>query len=291
VPLLVYVPDVEPHVVDGPVSVLDLLPTIADLAGVDLSNDPIEGESLTPQLFYARDAKQRIVFAETNYPDPVRAVVTQDYKLIYNLKANVYQLYDLRKDAWEKTNVWARDAAGATKMKRLLDEWLDRVFFNRDATNEAHALRSRILVKGKPMPRMPVAAEFGALEALGWDGPAGELKAGQTFTVSVYLRARSQPPGNYRFEVEAQVGTTPPIRNEVIPANGLYPTSHWRTDETIRLTFSFKVPDGWPPGPVSLRLRALDERRKPLPVTGPAADGGNRVLLGEVPLVVAAAPG
>ncbi|MFH0903109.1 MAG: sulfatase-like hydrolase/transferase, partial [Pseudomonadota bacterium] len=106
VPLIVYIPDIEPRSVDGPVSPLDLFPTVAQLAGIDISDLSLEGESLVPQLFYRRDANQRVVFAETNWPEPLRAAITQDYKLIYNLKANVFQLFNLKTDPWEKQNLW-----------------------------------------------------------------------------------------------------------------------------------------------------------------------------------------
>jgi hypothetical protein len=287
---MVYIPDIEPHSVDGPTSILDILPTIADLVGVDVSDVPVQGESLVPQLFYARDARQRVVFAETNYPDPMRAAVANDYKLIYNLKANVYQLYDLRKDPWEKVNVWGRDSAGTARMKRVLDEWLDRVFFNRDAGNEAQELRAKIILPGQPTPQTPIEAAFGAISAIGWDSTTREVKPGQPFEVAVYFLPSATPPANYRFEVEAQSGTAAPIRSEVIPANGLYPTTRWRAGEHIKLGFGFKVPKDWQPGPVTLRLRLIDDRRTPVPATGPAAVDGNRALLGSIPLVLATAP-
>src|SRR5262249_10757010 len=55
VPLLVYVPELAPRRVAGVVSGLDAFPTIADLAGIDISDDAIEGQSLVPQLFYGKD--------------------------------------------------------------------------------------------------------------------------------------------------------------------------------------------------------------------------------------------
>src|SRR5690606_10086386 len=53
VPLIVFVPNVEPRVVPGPVSPLDIMPTLIDLCGLEPPpGASFEGESLVPQLFY-----------------------------------------------------------------------------------------------------------------------------------------------------------------------------------------------------------------------------------------------
>jgi arylsulfatase A-like enzyme len=52
VPLLFYVPENEGRVVPGPVSNIDIMPTLADLIGVDIGDPTVEGESLIPQIFY-----------------------------------------------------------------------------------------------------------------------------------------------------------------------------------------------------------------------------------------------
>src|SRR5262249_29257757 len=142
VPLIFYIPDAEPHLVDGPVSGLDIFPTLADFAGIDISDLSIEGESLVPELLYGKDARDRVVFAETNYPDPLRAAISDGWKLIYNLKANFYELYDLKKAPIEKKNVFQADKEGGAKMKALLDEWLDRVYYARDPHSQAQMVRS-----------------------------------------------------------------------------------------------------------------------------------------------------
>lgn len=130
VPLIIDVPNGEPHEVDGAVSSLDIFPTMASLAGIDVSDLHLEGETLVPELFYGRDAEQRVVFAETNYPnnDWQRAAVSQDDKLILHTMSDLYELYDLRVDPEERHNVWTEEghrAAGA-RLRAQLAAWMDR---------------------------------------------------------------------------------------------------------------------------------------------------------------------
>jgi hypothetical protein len=288
VPLLVYVPDIEPHVVDGPVSVIDVLPTVADLAGAPWRDLAIEGESLVPQIFYARDARQRVVFAETNYPEPIRAAIADDYKLIFNMKNNVYQLYDLKKDPWEKANVWQRDAAGTAKMKRAMDEWLERVVYNTDAANEAQDYRAKVILPAPPTPQTRVTAAFaGAIEVMGWDVSTKEVLPAKPFNVVVYVKTLAPTADAWRFDLEAVApdagGAPQSARQEIVPVNGLYPTTRWRPGEMIKLEFTLKGPPSWAPGgTVALRMRALDERRSGVAVTGAAAADGRGAELGSV---------
>ena len=111
--------------IGGAVTNLDIVPTIAELAGIDVHDLSFEGKSLVPQLFYGKEDHDRIVFAETNAPAPQRAAISEAWKLIYYLQSNLYELYDLKADPWEKTNLapknppaMATDEGGARRVAR-----------------------------------------------------------------------------------------------------------------------------------------------------------------------------
>jgi hypothetical protein len=224
-----------------------------------------------------------VVFAETNLPDPIRAAISDRYKLVYHLKANVYELYDLQADPWEKKNLWGRDVAGGEKMKALLDEWLDRVYYARDPGNQAQQVRAAsYLLAGAPKPQHPTSASFGGfLRVLGWDAN-GPFVAGKPFDVTVYLTAARPMQTVYRLEAELRdpelVPPRPAARQERTPAGeGLFPTTKWRPGEFVRETFRLKVPPG-SEGRLRLALRALDPARQPVSTE----DGGAQILLGEI---------
>src|SRR5690606_17427876 len=152
-------------------SPMDIFPTVVDLLGLDLGDHHLEGESLVPQLFHGRDATDRVVFAETNYPKEIRAVITASHKLVYKLKDNLYELYDLAADPAEQNNLWPRgDVAAFERHKRLLDDWLERVFYQRDpVANQAIRKLGDVLLDGPPNPERPAEGTLddGAIEIIG----------------------------------------------------------------------------------------------------------------------------
>ena len=105
VPFIIYVPNNPPHLIDGAVTTLDIIPTVAELAGINVKDLSFEGRSLVPQIFYGKADPKRIVFAETNAPQPQRAAISEAYRYIYYLQNNVAEFYDLKADPRQLTNL------------------------------------------------------------------------------------------------------------------------------------------------------------------------------------------
>jgi choline-sulfatase len=295
VPLIVFVPNIEPRTVPGAVSPLDLVPTLIDLCGLPVPRGAeFEGESLVPQLFYQQDAHKRVVFAETNAPRPLRAAVTSKYKLVYDLKANVHELYDLAADPWEKKNVWLTDKAGFETMKGYLDDWLERVYYARDpAANQAMNKLGEYLLDKAPSPAHKttgVGFDDRAIEVLGFD-LAGEARAGDKVEVSLYFRAARRPSGDFLMQLVAfppgAAAAEAPSRSPAkMAGGGLLPTSRWRDGEHVRERIKLRIPDGWPAGSAELGLRLTRPAGKSAPShSGPTHPKESDVLLlGNIPI-------
>jgi arylsulfatase A-like enzyme len=282
VPLIFHVPDLEPRRVAGAVSPLDIMPTLAELASIDISDLSIEGRSLVPELFYGRDSKERVVFAETNWPDPLRAAVSRGYKIILNLKSNTYQLFDLRNDPREQNDVWTKETAAGKWMKDVLDEWLDRVYFSRDGTSQAQQQRSTVLLRTAPKPETHVDALAGrAIEVLGWDVDGGPHVPGGDVALTVYFHTASVTDQSWRIEVSLDGTQSKQVK---LPADGTFPTNRWRAGEYERETFRLHIPPEVRGGAVVPILRWLSEGDRVVPVQGPSTLGGERVTLGPIPL-------
>jgi arylsulfatase A-like enzyme len=300
IPLIFYVPDNEPQRLGGIVSNLDIFPTLAQLAHQDVSQLHLEGRSLVPEIFYGRQDKDRVVFAETNYPVPQRAAVSNHYKLIYNLKNNVYELFDLTTDPWEHKNVWGRDTKGSQQMKGALDDWLDRVYYSRDESNQAQTFRDTILLDQRPTPAHPISdltIDGGSLAVLGWDSKPASGQPGGALAVTVYFETKVVPPHDLRFELSleqpAQAAASPgapavPARQlarlEKVPLDGAFRTSRWKVGDLVKLEYQFKLPANLAVDKgVQVWLRALDARRTPVPLVGSGVDpSGNRASLGDL---------
>lgn len=124
--------------VSAPVSHVDLLPTVLELAG--LPTPPIlEGESFVPLLAGKRDMA-RDVFIEFNRYEidhdswggflPIRCIVSGKYKLAINL-LDSDEMYDLERDPAEVENL-VNSPACASVRDELHDRLLDWMYEKRD---------------------------------------------------------------------------------------------------------------------------------------------------------------
>ncbi len=112
VPLLVHIPSVSPRRIAVRRSLIDLVPTILDLARVPApepgSADSLSGQSVLPEVLGVPGAETgRIVFvdmAEGPFNEDRQAFIENDLKLITAF-GRPMGLYDLKKDPQEKTDL------------------------------------------------------------------------------------------------------------------------------------------------------------------------------------------
>jgi arylsulfatase A-like enzyme len=303
VPLIVYVPGLPPRMAEGAVSPLDVVPTVADLVGATYEPDQFEGRSLVPQLFYGKDDRERVVFSETDWPDPQRAAMTVDHKLVYKLKRNLYELYDLRTDPWEKRNIATKDRSTLEAMKRHLDDWLERVYYARDGVSNQQIYKLReVLLAERPTPRQPVEGvrfDEGRIEVLGYDTDKDAYRPGDEVRVFVYFHVPGERPSeDFQLQIEAWPTTPPgvpapkPARSSLrLTAGGVLPTSRWRKGEYIRDVFEVRLPGSWKGERLTLGLGMNARRSGWQAPTGPTrADAAHMAVLGEVALLPPAPP-
>jgi arylsulfatase A-like enzyme len=298
VPLIFYVPNIEPRSIPGAVSPIDIFPTFADLIGADISDLNVEGVSLVPQLFYGKDAEDRIVFSETNYPKPLRAVVNSRYKLIVDLKNNVSRLWDLKKDPLEKKNIWTQDKVGYAEMRGYLNEWLERVVYSRDqASNQAMAKLADHMVGQRPATATAVEGvhlEDASVSVDSFELQEDEVSPGEVANFAVYFRTKKVTTRDLKFQLEVWIDEGPnksrsaKSRNRLAGA-GMFPTSRWHPGELVRDRFKVTLPAHWKSEKhgqkinVGLRVRASG-KDKPT-VQGPLRAGTtDLVILGQFKL-------
>jgi arylsulfatase A-like enzyme len=277
VPLVVYVPDGQGRVVRGAVTVLDILPTIAAIAGIPIDDLQVEGRSLVPALFHGKEDRERIVFAETNAPHKQRAAISEHWKLIYYLSNNLYELFDLAADPWEKTNLAPRSPLAMGTMKRALEGWMQRVLYARDPLfNQAYRRIAQVVLRDPPTPDVPAAGQrlaegaIGGIDVLGVSrDPATPIAPGARVDVLVYFRVAEPTPRSYRFQLvvwpaaagaplDAPVPAAALRSPSRVTAEGAYPTDRWPRGELIRERFTFTLPADWRGDALSVGLVATD---------------------------------
>lgn len=108
------------------VSQVDLLPTLCDLAGVEL--DPVDGESVRPALeggLLDRDELFAEYHSKQRWANPARIVRTRRWKLCQYLRGG-RELYDLEADPHERENLADRGLPAEKELLERLDAWARR---------------------------------------------------------------------------------------------------------------------------------------------------------------------
>ena len=112
-----------------PVSSVDFFPTILELAGVKLAHK-IDGVSFAPLLTGSRKTLDRkaIYWHYPHYSPqrgrPASAVRAGDYKLIKLYEGDEIELYNLKDDIAETTNLAEKQPERTAEMTKMLDDWL-----------------------------------------------------------------------------------------------------------------------------------------------------------------------
>jgi choline-sulfatase len=116
---------------DALVSLIDLLPTLCDLAEVAPPPGDLDGLSLRPILDQRAARVRDIVFAEyygkQSWRVPIRMARTDRWKYV-RYRNDGEELYDLERDPGELRNLAAEPNAAGERMRlsRELDDWMRR---------------------------------------------------------------------------------------------------------------------------------------------------------------------
>ena len=134
VPFIVLGPGVKPgSVSDVPVSGIDLLPTLADLAGYPAAlPQNIDGGSIRRVLHNdgsgnVRRANPFLVFHQAVDRTPLSAIRLGDYKLVKTWEENRLELFDLSHDISEAHDVSGQMSDKTDELHALLTDFLDEV--------------------------------------------------------------------------------------------------------------------------------------------------------------------
>jgi arylsulfatase A-like enzyme len=128
VPLIIVVPGQKPQVIDEPVMLVDVAPTVLDLVGAPIPAN-MRGRSLMPRIAggkAAPPAAPRPLFGEllpaTAWPHHATMMIDGNHKLIHRISDRRWELYDLTSDPGEKKNL--AEAAGSATLVAGLKEKL-----------------------------------------------------------------------------------------------------------------------------------------------------------------------
>lgn len=124
VPLYILYPDVTQanSTCDIPVQSLDIFPTLKEIAsGKKYKNKAIQGKSLLPLLKNGKIKKRSLYFFRS-YEDQYSAIMQGDWKLV-KYHSGKYELFNLKSDISEKTNLAGMGLKQERKLKKKIRKW------------------------------------------------------------------------------------------------------------------------------------------------------------------------
>lgn len=138
IPLIFWGAGLKPGVVESQVSMIDMVPTLAEMLGIE-PNPVWRGKSFYPVL---KDPSYQIqpkpIFAEgTRRPEEMKAIRSNEYKLIVGKLTGKKQLFNLKDDPAEQKNIWDENPELAQELEEELNLW--------QAQNQA--LKNKLLVR------------------------------------------------------------------------------------------------------------------------------------------------
>lgn len=127
VPVILYYPSISPKRVNQAVSTIDFAPTFLRLTG---HLPPITYNGVDLLETAQGNVVNRPIFMETprNVPDAnffAWAVVDGDWRFIYDLVGNTFELYDKKNDPQEQRNLIDKEVEKGTELKDKFGIWLD----------------------------------------------------------------------------------------------------------------------------------------------------------------------
>ncbi len=148
VPLLISGPNIAPNSISRvPATEMDLLPTIANLAGIPALTAEREGGSLIPLLRaggsgVVRRAREPLFFHYPHYDHdnggPASAIMLGDWKLIRYYETNTVQLYDVVKDPAERRDLREEQPKITADLDKRLSDYLHAVGAQQATVNAAY---------------------------------------------------------------------------------------------------------------------------------------------------------
>jgi arylsulfatase A-like enzyme len=244
VPLIIKVPGLEPRKVTTPVGHIDILPTLANLAGAPPEASMV-GRSLVPELDGAvPGTADRDVFQEVSYEGPTerRAAVSQKCHVIYNMVPdNTFESYDVKTDHAEKHDISGEDECEPDRQKLL--GWIDSAQFPPDAAEKLAAALD------KTPPTMPLGVSLGGKLMLdGVDLASDSVRAGDDLDLAWHITVKKKIDEGWRPFVHVEGVGGGRFLGDHDPVDGMLPLSRLRAGQSIVDHQKLRVPPGTRPG-------------------------------------------
>lgn len=278
VPLIIRVPGVDGRRVELPAGHIDLLPTLANLAGEKPAKDMMGRSLLGAMTGEDPGDGSRYVFQQLSYENnnEMRGAANAACHVIYNVSPNLsWELYRLGPDPEEKRDA-IDDPRECSQARGALERWYD--------LSELPAGAAEARLPGRPELTAPIDVLFGDhVRLIEVALPAEPVKIGAAFDVTLTFEAHGGLPDGWGVFAHFEGARGQRFTADHKPP---YPFAWWKDGQFIRYTRSVTVPKGRRAGTYALWLGLWRKNeRQPVTVQGDIEAVDNRVHVGDVQVV------
>ena len=241
VPMIVRVPGLAPRRSTTPTGHIDLLPTLANLAGAPATPDMMGRSLLAPMT--GTDT-ERVVLQQLSYEGnhEMRAGVSRDCHVIYNVSPDTsWEVYRLDRDPGETV-----DVAGDEDACRTTRAAVARAYDEEQVPEGA----AEALLTERPPIANPLDVDLGAnVRLLAVDAPA-TAKRGDSITLTWTFEARGTQAAGWKMFVHVEGPAKSFFNNDHRPAR---PFEWWKRGQIIRYSTTAVIPRTAPAGAFTVR--------------------------------------
>ena len=261
VPMIIRVPGLAPRISETPAGHVDIMPTLANLAGAPATADMM-GHSLLDVLSGAPDV-DRPVWQQLSYENnnEMRAAASARCHVIYDVSPTTsWEVYRVDDDPME-TRDEVDDPGPCGDIRDQFERWYD------GTSIPAGAIAA--LLPARPAIAQPLDVDFGSeVRLLSVDLPPS-AHVGASFPATWTYEARGTLEDGWKVFAHFEDPSDPRKRftGDHEPAR---PFAWWHTGQFIRYTTTIAIPAGTPPGHYTLWMGLFKggDRR---PAHGPAS--------------------
>jgi len=284
--LLVHVPGVEPRVVTTPVSLIDIAPTLLNLASVPMPR-PLPARSLLPLIQGEAGQPHRALYAELmpdgSLPYDQKAVFLDGWKLIWWAREGSVQLFDLKHDPEERNDLADAHRDRARQLHDRLRGWVTQTHLRQHRHDEVLARQRLTALPTEFTARLD--ADYGPFTLVGYNLPSRDFQPGEKLALDLFFVVRQETRNDYFFEVtfKGPADFTVPryLHAEHYPLNGGYRTYEWRAGEILRDPIRIAIPKLAKDVTLDMRLRIVRRGAERVTLQAPATKDG-WLSLGEI---------
>lgn len=261
----------EPGTIEGSRSHLDILPTVADMLGLELSKGDFLGSSLLEPV-----PDDRYLNFSCWFKRRCLAMREGPIKTIYHYGLRQMEVYNNHEDPFDQNNLAYTngfDDAFLEERKERMTRWAKVV--NQQYETWEKALADGLLTSEQPEVQNVLSARFAdAVELVGYDLAPTTVAAGADITVRYVFKALEPLKRSHRLFVHL-VHPDGYINADHEPGRGAYPLHKWEPGHYIVDEHTIHVPGTWGNGKARLLIGFWDKKsgkRFPVSATSAAID-------------------